>query len=412
MDEILFKLLNDASVDEPGIDWDAFSKKSKRKKILVWFYLSTGFVILTLLVYLISGMYLKTNPQQSKEELALGQNELPLPKKTEKPAIAQGEPKTMNQRFKTKETANTYTAHRLMKRNNTFKVTDLTFQPTLDNTPVLHDIEPDLTFDILPVNLQGKMINDFQFQALPVEQFQLAVLKPVVLKNKIQGGLYWEIQAGPSLNIPNFKVTNSGKQFIHKQYEGIRKHSESAESGYTLQLGFGKSIKRLCIGVGVGYSYFTLRGDYNYNYSEKPVIDVDGSINGYLPAVATNISFSTKQKLSFIEVPLNLQYTLMQLPKLNLDLRLGYVNQFLTNIEGQLPNPVFLDEREAMSSENYKTRTSSLQTGLQLSYKLDKKTSIILMPEYRYGIGFKQIQSLYKTNFSFWGLNLTYRKAL
>jgi hypothetical protein len=98
--------------------------------------------------------------------------------------------------------------------------------------------------------------------------------------------------------------------------------------------------------------------------------------------------------------------------KFGLGLRFGFFNQFLTSILGQLPNAVFLDEQEKMTTENFKIRTSAWQTGLQLHYKINPNASLILMPEYRMGTGFNQVQNHYKTNYSYWGLNLNYRKNL
>jgi long-subunit fatty acid transport protein len=121
-----------------------------------------------------------------------------------------------------------------------------------------------------------------------------------------------------------------------------------------------------------GFQVLTLMAIITYNYSEKPFIDVDGKIINYLQSSAVNIQFESKHKLSFIEVPVNVQYTFIDKAKFGLGLRFGFFNQFLTSILGQLPNAVFLDEQEKMTTENFKIRTSAWQTGLQLHYKINR----------------------------------------
>ncbi len=411
IDQLLFSQLSDASMDETGIDWNAFNKKRRRKRIVFWLFSFFGLGALVGLSLLLNDF--TDNEKNSKP----GYTVLSNPSKasiaatiTDTAAVPPSSIATSNEapegyagKSKTKQIAEPIPSSKIKEIKTVYLQTDSVKGGNEEK------------------NSSGDAINMASKKLVTVFTFikplytaekapQNTLLYPVFPVKNLK--LYWEIQAGPSLNIPNFKVSEAGKSFIHKDYGGIRKLSETAESGYNLQLSLGRTVKRWSYGIGFGVSNFNIKGNYNFNYSEKPVIDVDGKIENYFQSSSVNIQFTSKQKLSFIEVPVNIQYLFIDREKFGAGVRFSYFNQFLSSIHGQLPNAVFLDERENMTTENFKIRTSSLQAGLQLHYKINAGSSLILMPEYRKGMGFSQIQSYYKTNYSYWGINLNYRKAL
>jgi hypothetical protein len=412
IDQLLFSQLSDASMDETGIDWNAFNKKRRRKRIVFWLFSFFGLVVITGLSLLLNeftgneknnrpGYIVLSNPSKTSIAAAItdttnvhSSSTIPASNQESKGYVGSSKTKQIavpTQSTKIKEVKLVYLQTDSVKGGNEEK------NPSQDEINMASKKLVTVFNFIKPFYTAEKVAQN----ALPYPVFPIKNLK-----------LYWEIQAGPSLNIPNFKVSAAGKSFIHKDYEGIRKLSETAESGYNLQLSVGRTMKRWSYGIGFGLSSFNIKGNYDFNYSEKPVIDVDGKIENYFQASSVNIQFSSRQKLSFIEVPVNIQYLFIDKEKFGAGVRLGYFNQFLSSIHGQLPNAVFLDERENMTTENFKIRTSSLQAGLQLHYKINAGSSLILMPEYRKGMGFSQIQSYYKTNYSYWGINLNYRKTL
>jgi hypothetical protein len=410
IDQILFSQLNDASMDADGIDWDSFNKKPKRKRFVLWFFALFGLVSLAG-VFLLFNNYSNNNKQNLPLSNSLSQSNT---------STTSSSLDTLNKN----KTANNFAQNSVVSTTGLSKATKMMDPKIAEElqeinaakvylnssiSKIEETIEPANSFSMRPKDL-FEIFNFIKPQYTTVLVPQISIAYPYFIPKKKK--TYWEIQAGPSVNIPNFKVLASGKSFIHKDYEGIRKISEAAESGYNLQLNLGKSVNRWSYGIGLGISSFNINGNYNFNYSEKPFIDLDGKIINYLQSSAVNIQFESKHKLSFIEVPVNIQYLFIDKAKFGLGLRFGFFNQFLTSIHGQLPNAVFLDEQEKMSTENFKIRTSAWQTGLQFHYKINPNTSLILMPEYRMGMGFNQVQNHYKTNYSYWGLNLNYRKNL
>lgn len=400
-------------MDADGIDWNAFNGKRKKRRIVFWL-----FSLLSLV--LVGGLYLMFNYE--------GESKLSKKSTTSSP-VSSFEPNTSNvaksEDPETYANADKQISYENDKQSKVVKEKTVWPENPAVEEKAVHSEEPPTKENITEkqeirpispeeINVYSKPIPDLFTYTKPVYTAEKISenLRPSPVFNIKKSKLYWEIQAGPSLNIPNFHVTPSGKPFVHKDYEYIRKTSESAVSGYNFQMAIGKSVNRWNYSMGFGFSSFYMMGNYDFSYSDKPVIDVDGKIKSYLQSSPASIRFTSKQSLSFIEIPLNIQYTVIDKPKFSAGLRLGYVNQFLTGINGQLPNAVFLDERENLTTENFKLRTSCLESGLQFLYKINKKSGLILMPEYRRGLGFNQVQTYYKTNFNYWGLNLCYRAAL
>ncbi|MBS3914620.1 MAG: hypothetical protein KG003_08975 [Bacteroidetes bacterium] len=225
-------------------------------------------------------------------------------------------------------------------------------------------------------------------------------------------GLYFQLQAGANLNYPNFLVSSYGSQFIHKNYENIRKNSEKGLWGYSFQLHAGKEVGRFAIETGLGFTFMEIAANYQFSYSEKPIRDIDGRIVGYNNTTPEWIQFKNTHKYYFTDIPVMLKYTVFNSPKKILRLKTGAVAQIMNGIQGSLPDAVLLDQREKLRSENFKSFSTALDFGLEYGWKKGDKNQWILAPYYRKNWGLDQVQSLYKMRFNYFGFALSYRRSL
>jgi hypothetical protein len=411
IDHLLFDRLNDAAFDAEGIDWNAFAQKRKKRRLVIWFWMLGGLLLLMGCVFLWLG-WPKTNypskaSQNPKQPEVIANNSESIIKSDN---VGVNNHKGGDVKSSTKY-------HKPLKAK--LQRTEPRFDYKASNNPqdvpeIIEEVAETYANRLEILQLFSKSTPSLLYAIYPkfdIRTVNNLTLKPIVLPIT-KNGLFVDIQAGPSLNIPLFKVSKTGLPFIHKDYETIRKTSEQAVSGFNFQIAVGKEVRKWNYSVGLGINQSKFLGNYDFVYSEKPVINPDGSIQQYLNINPMRIQYTSQQKLSFIEVPLALQYRVLDSKYMSAGLRLGYNLQFLNAIKGQLPNALFLDQQERFSTENYKTQSGAFVISIPITYKINSKSSVILIPEYKRGLGFNQIQHFYKTNFNYWGLNLNYRIKL
>lgn len=422
IDELLQQVLESAELDDTGIDWAAFQDRKKNKRrALVWWYVGAAIVVFTTGLFVLfnsRSIELNSNLQRSQTDIRTNSNsdltKQATANKTPEQKVTQSEqPKTKSD-VKAQETPNPLTSPKILhlkhytRRILTSKRSDFpnnikSIQPS-DSTEQANKFASDKPFllidyeDIRQSRVNG--IKTFAYNFSKTENIRRAQLKP-----KAHGKNLFEISASGFACNSIFRVMDLGKAFIHKDYENIRQSSERPIGGFDFRMSFGRIRGKAEFLIGFGYSNRTLQGQYDFIYSEKPLIDADGRIIGYDVNTPKRIQYTSRQSLTFVEVPLNFRYALKTNRKGHqMRLHLGFVPQFLKGIQGQLPNAQFLDFKETLSTENF--RNTLLGGEIGLSYLLPLKTgmAIQVQPYYTYNSGFKQVNAYYKSSFQYFGL--------
>lgn len=395
--EILGSRLAGAEADAPGITWADFSRSRKKRTFVFWWWR----VAVVAILFLGTVFYIKL-PRSVNDRTQIGRksntaSEIPS-KDAEGNAVSKVPQKAGNSRKQA------FSRPEVPSYSEIREITGY-METETPETPVnieYHDAE----MDFYGLGISIVKLNYTQRKSALIPEPVLYGFRD--LKWKFKDGLYWKLQAGASLNMPQFRVTDAGRAFIHKDYEGIRRNSEQGMTGYGVQAALAKVSGRWVFSAGLGYSLSEIRGQYDFMYSEKPVIDIDGRIVNYAMSAPVNIRFGSRQKITFAEIPVSVQYRFSEKNKFILAAQLAYIPQFLSSISGELPNSVLLDHRETMRNVNYKGMASVFEIGLPLYKGIDLKSKLSVMPFYRLHLGLDQVQSLYKTKLNNWGLNCSY----
>ncbi|MEZ4804434.1 MAG: hypothetical protein R2852_02825 [Bacteroidia bacterium] len=110
---------------------------------------------------------------------------------------------------------------------------------------------------------------------------------------------FLRFQAGILFDKPSTVLNSIGNAYVHKDYMGIRRTSEKGRTGFGFRLELGRSYKKFDLGVGLGLHNMKILGEYNFKYSEKPLIDLEGKIIGYNSTNSETIRFTSNQKYTF-----------------------------------------------------------------------------------------------------------------
>jgi hypothetical protein len=428
MDEQLFEAFQDASMDAPGIDWNAFERRRKKKKrrMILWLCfagLILSGVAVTLFIegqsgslkYDRAGVELKEDPENE----SMNNSQSPNVVLTPEASIAEKKEKvTVTEKVNVSAKG---------KKESSRKV----LNPSRVSTPNIESqsIEVDkaaetgsITYEI-PVESRSPQIIEEGSGLMPSGLQKFPYEYPS-LENTIKGvkklqastiklsNIFLQFQAGPSVNFPQFRVSELGKAFIHKDYAGIRKNSESGLAGYGFQATAGVSIKKLDLSMGLGLSGTRVYGNYDFVYSEKPIFNPDGSIVSYNTTSPSLVRFNSSQNYTFVEFPLYIDYTIFSKNKMRTSLHFGMVNQFLKGISGELPNALFMDRKDKLSPENFKSYSANLELGFRFSHQFNRRLQLAISPVYRKNFGFHQVQSYYTNKFNTIGLQFSIRTYL
>lgn len=226
--------------------------------------------------------------------------------------------------------------------------------------------------------------------------------------NIFKSGWNAQFKVGMGTDNPVLKITDLGRNYIHKNYASIRNQSEKGLYSWSAQFSLGKTYKRWMFGAGLGYSSYAIQGKYDFEYSEIPVIDVDGKIISYAASQPVRVQFNSIQKINVIEIPFSLQYRLSENRNSNIAFQLGGIPQFLNGIGGQLPNTLLLDQKEALQNSNFKSFSLTAELGLPMYYRVGNKSGVSIIPYFRHNFGLGQVQSYYYSKFNTWGIQCGY----
>lgn len=411
--DLLGAKLSHAELDGKGLSWEDFehySRKNKKRKIGIVWWLAAGSLLL-LLFWSVTQIFVNQNSQSS---LNPNETEVSNIQKAEIPASEQPSSPSTENRIELNTETPTTASHGAMPKPSSEKQSLPSL--ILDDEIMIDGGQRviDRT-QALPVPLHGSIYSlGIKCELLdPLPLGANRTLSEITLEHGpyeslFSPGLFWQAKVGMGLNVPKFSVTDYGRAFIHRDYENIRKSDERGIVGYGFQLQIGSMFKKWQISAGLGYSLSYIQGKYQYTYSEKPIIDVDGRIAGYASTTPVLVNFASTQKIAFWELPISAQYRYLSKRNRTYAVQFSLFPQFLSRVTGELPNPVLLDQKEILQNSNYKSTSSSLELGLPIYQHIGKTAGISLMPYYRRNFGLGQVLNLYKTNLNNWGVSCSF----
>lgn len=402
IDHLLQQVLENSELDAPGIDWTAFQDKRKKKKRLLYWWLSAAVIILASLIGVLGQYDRQTEIKTSlSPEPSVNKADIQTPEET----TASSAEITKNSIDLTRKVKDEQT--RVNDIHTRFA--DIDNITEWENTSRIYDPLPELSAMRNDRLLNEEMTKRYT-RLKNIQAFKWDFDLPVrfahpQLKINAAGKTILEFGASAFASGSNFRVSELGKAYIHKDYEAIRRKSERPDGGFDLRLAFGRKIGRNELMLGFSYSQRRISGSYDFNYSEKPLIDADGHIIGYDVNTPKHIQYTSQHTLTFVEVPILFRRELKVLQNGHrIRLNIGFVPQFLKGISGSLPNAQFLDLKENLSTENFRNTVLGGELGLSYLIPLSNGMYFNLQPYYTYNSGFKQVQSYYYNRFTYFGL--------
>ncbi len=413
MDDQLFEALSNATMDAPGIDWAAFEQKRDRKKrraIIIWFSVAGIMLCGGVLSFFVASHSSSAISGKADVGIAAGNiqhghlsdSTLLLPGREVRdsiPLIARNKPiiqEVNNKRNQMNAERRYVSAVPGLNSGESLKDV-LTKRVTAD------------TFDPLRIRSLVLAKLPYDYTSISMGQASISQLKRV----KHEGShMFIQFQAGPSFNFPQFNINELGKAFIHKDYSVVRKGAESGLAGYGFQALAGFTFHQLDLSLGLGISQARVDGHYDFVYSEKPIINMDGTIAGYNMTNPAHVSFNSRQNYTFAEFPLYIDYTIISRNKMKTAIHAGLINQFLKGISGELPNALFMDRKDRLSPENFKSYAANIELGLRFLMPYNKRVHFALTPVYRKNFGIRQAQSFYSNTFNSLGIQFLIKTYL
>lgn len=399
IDHLLQQVLDDFELDAPGIDWNAFQDKRKKKKRALFWWLSAAVIAIALLIGY-SGYYNRAVSVKPTLSAAPSDNNADIPDYAETSAPS-------------KDITQTTAAPKFKKARRNERPDNPPVAADYTGSVLIPDVSDDAPLDQMILKHEQTVNEDAaeRYSSLKkLRPYHSVFNLPVYfahpkLKVNPSGKNLFEISASAFAYSNNFRVSELGKAFIHKDYEAIRQKSEHPDGGFDLRLAFGRKLGRNEFMLGFSYSQRKISGSYDFDYSEKPLIDADGHIIGYDVNTPKHVQYTSKQTLTFVEVPILFRRELKVLQNGHrIRLNIGFVPQFLKGISGSLPNAQFLDLKENLSTENFRNTVIGGELGLSYLMPVTKGVYLNLQPYYTYNSGFKQVQSYYFNRFNYFGL--------
>src|SRR5690606_10185078 len=197
-----------------------------------------------------------------------------------------------------------------------------------------------------------------------------------------------------------------GKSFVHRDYGKIRQSAETVKSGWNFGLLLGLSKKRTEMSIGIAISNLNMNGQYQFTYSDRPVIDLDGSIAGYNAGTPIPIQFTSILTYRFIEIPFEFNYypVMSKSGRNALGIHSAFHPIFLNKIKGEMPDSRFMDQRENLNPSNFKSSSLAGELGLSIRSKRTESLSLKIDMYYRVQTPFKQALDYYQMNMNRWGI--------
>jgi hypothetical protein len=244
-----------------------------------------------------------------------------------------------------------------------------------------------------------------------LSEFELPSIKTTT--NKTKSSLWFvQLQAGPQYALHNFNVRPEGLDYVHKNYEDIRKAGEVGLAGFGFHIGIGRTLGSFNIRSGLGFVSQSIAAKYHFQNSESPVIDVDNRIIDYMNHSPIQFNLEDFHRYQFIEVPLVLECTAWKRNNLSAGPVIGHTSQFLLGVTGSVPNSIRLTEVDQLRISNFNYYTSTIDLGMNFTLNLKSNRQLLFHPSYRFNTGLNQIQGYYNNRLSSFGIQCILRTAL
>ena len=347
IDDLLFNKLADSTAEADGIDWNSFEARTRKKRLGFWLVGS-----MVAIVILISGWFMFDFTGQQKQPKLLEnhlQNQLNLSDTAQSASANESHndsvPVTISLDMKTIDTIveSSRANNQPLPRSIENKPSGDSLSPSLKSSELVHVAYLPMTdlFSSWP------MLNPM---ALVVED-SFPWLRSFGLGNKLPMKSYFvRFEVGPSFAKPSFQISSSGSRLMHRDYLKIRAKSESTSVGYHASGSYGKQFGNWTPHVGLGISQNAVFADYDYSYSDRPVLDLDGTILGYQEQTKKRVKYASQHSYAMLELPVGVGYTVVTSSQWTLSLEGQFAPQMLFSAKGKLPDMVFLDQQEAMVS--------------------------------------------------------------
>ena len=402
IDDLLSGLLSDASMNAEGIDWNAFQTKRKRKRMLFWWLATAGIALLTL-VSVLGVKYIQKDANDTISEVVENTNN-----------VTQSEPQQLQ-----KETiANNIDSSENEGKVNTTGEETIALRNTKSSESVSNNIANKPTTATVDQIQNPSVVRNPGFQLLSIRPLpypklkytlvhQLANIPDTILIRPIDktppievvSSSFVKFGFGPSLINPSLKLGANAGNYLHKDYGMIRNAGEQNALGFHMSGMIGKQVKRWSPFIGLGLSHNAVYANYDFAYSQKPVRDIDGIILGYQDRATENIRYTSNHSYSMIDIPLGAEFELKRFGESRLNLIGQLSPQVLFSAQGNLPNAVFLNEIDVLSTADFKLNSITGYAGFSFSRKLGNMEWYI-EPKYAYNFGLTQVKDLYNTRFN------------
>ncbi|MBR9860406.1 hypothetical protein GYB22_06590 [bacterium] len=433
IDDILFNSANGAEMNDPALGWDSFlqhKKKKNRGLLLLW--------MIPAILLLGSGLWVildSPNQELVKKEPTL-KNEAPiitpnLQEKFQEESVNLEKSEISSKTEKTPQIQNSEAPIALQPvTSQTDESTEpletiIAEVPDHLNEPVKSNSNATNHSPALAVNAHGDEIPFDLHHAGTVKQrgFSYRISTPEFeyawfdyeLKDRIDPFSFdfskwvWQVSAGTYYTLPQFKINEQGRAYIHKRYPSIRQEGETGIAGFGFHLGVGRQFNRFIINTGIGLVQQKTAASYHYNVEEVPLIDIDNRIFDYQIQSPSPFNLDDIHRYSMIEIPIGLEIEMLENRRYYNAFYVNYINQFLMGIKGDLPNAVNIGQIDQLSVSNYSFYSNSLELGLNLGVPLKSGNILMLRPSYRLNGGIKQIQGYYNTGLNNFGLQCILR---
>lgn len=383
--------LHDLEHDGPGLGWESFSQYRRKRRLAVWWYAAAISLALIMVLALYSGFRKTAShqfPRSGKQPL---QSEAGTsPRVVQKPQVKR----------------EAIRKPRLVPAAATTESDTAAIGRKTDVLPV----EPDSpTAELLLPDLPLRPIAGWPVMAMPprYQPVFLSIAQQPVNRND-SWQWHWGIGTGAGLFRPLTITTPAGSAFIHRDYAALRRKFEAGLYSQAFRLQTAAFKGDWMFSAGIGIQRQAVQANYDFVYSEAPVIDRDGRIVAYASSIPRRVAFASTHYIALAELPVSLAYRWKRTRDLQWYIRLGATQSFLGSIRGILPDPVLLDRQEMLSPVNYRSGSRSLQIALPVLLQTGKRSRFELSPEWRWHSGLRQAQGHYLSRFNQAGITCSY----
>lgn len=214
-----------------------------------------------------------------------------------------------------------------------------------------------------------------------------------------------EISAGVAFANPTLKPKTSGSAFLHKDYLDIRNQFENKRFGYSIDLRRKRSFGKWSMSLGIGLTSLSTSANYDFQYSDRPILDLDGRVLGYTKQSELSIKWANNHNYLFVNLPLQVQRQIFNQNNQRLALYLMGEPTILSSANGSTPDAQFLDQKDALDLANYRLTGVSLGGGLKYYTRLWNQQCFIDARYVQYN-GSTHQKNLYTTSMGLFMINL------